>query len=152
MAKKERIDYTIDEKPFYQTDLVAGQLELIEELQTEARKAGYEVDDMTSPDYGRFVVKYGIPLLAIALIPADQTQGDRFEDEDASRAAVADLKKWLRTHMEPSDIPSVMADFFAFSLRSMNPRLRQLPFPKREMNDMVEAVTQAAGLETSSSS
>lgn len=151
MAKKERRDYTIAGLPFYQTELVMGQVELQHELETEARKAGYLPDDPTDEEkFGAYVVKYGVALLAIGLIPADQDQGDRFEDEDKSRAAVQELKRWLRRNIDPTDVPQLVADFFVFSLRSKNKALRALSLQPVELDAPNQ--TQATGSQMPSSS
>lgn len=142
MAKKERRDYTIAGLPFYQTELVMGQVELIHEIETQARKSGCSTDATDEEKYGDFIVRYGVSLLSVALIPGDESQDSRFQDEDQARASVKSLKAWLRGNLEATDIPRLVSDFFVFSLRSTNPTLRALPLPNLAL-DVLK--TQAIG-------
>ncbi len=78
MAEKPRKDYVLNGRQFYMTELVIGQVDLINEVELEASKAGFSPYDMSDSEaYGAYLAKYGTRLLSIGLIPAEQTQSER---------------------------------------------------------------------------
>lgn len=100
-------EYQIADRKFFQKELVYGQLRLLRDFLKRI-----DLNNVSTAQFMDLILADIPALLAIILIPAEQTQQQKVRD---GQAGVDQLRDWLAENLSPSQAKVMVPDFFALN-------------------------------------